>query len=128
LSIHGGKEKGGKGGGGATRARSWASVESCVGGAGGERGNVSIEHEGAFWAGARRERTMSLLRQLAAPSAEPRWLDAGVGTRAFLDFCAVGGETQVLWCAWCLHMLVLLFAKLLLGIYSRSQRSDRHVA
>ena len=41
-------------------------------------------------------------------SAEPRWLDAGVGTRAYLDLCAVGGETIFLWCVWCLLMLVLL--------------------
>jgi len=48
LEIHAGEEKGGNGGGGATRARSWASGESCVGGSGGERGDGSEEHGGFF--------------------------------------------------------------------------------
>jgi len=48
LEIHAGEEKGGNGGGGATRARSWASGESCVGGSGGERADGSEEHGGVF--------------------------------------------------------------------------------
>jgi len=34
----------------------------------------------------------------ATTSTEPRWLDAGIGTRAFLDLCAVGGEINFMWC------------------------------
>jgi len=44
-------------------------------------------------------------RQPATTSAEPRWLDAGARTRAYLDICAVGGETDFLWCVW--RVLVL---------------------
>jgi len=63
FSIHAGEQKGGQGGGGATRARSRASGESCAGGAGGERGDGNEEHGGIVWAGARRKRTMPLWRQ-----------------------------------------------------------------
>jgi len=108
LEIHAGEEKGGNGGGGATSARSWASVESCVGGSGEERGDGRDEHGGYFWAGSRRERTMPPWRQPATTSAEPRWLDAGARTRAYLDICAVGGETDFLWCLCSVLMLVLL--------------------
>ena len=93
MEIHAGEEKGGNGGGGATLAASWASGESCVGSADGERGDGSDEHGGFFWAGSRRERTMPPWRQPPTTSAEPRWLDAGVQKRAYLDICAVGGET-----------------------------------
>jgi len=44
----------------------------------------------------------------ATTSAEPRWLDAGVEMRAYVDLCDVGGETTFLWCVLCLLMLVLL--------------------
>jgi len=108
LEIHAGEENGGNGGGGATRARIWASDESCVGGSGGERGDGSDEHGGVFWAGSRRERTMPPWRQPATTSAQPRWLDAGVRTRAYLDIHALGGETDFLWRVWSLLMLVLL--------------------
>jgi len=70
--IHAGAEKGGSGGGEATGARSWASVESGVGGSGGERGDGNDEHGGFFGAGSRQERTMPPWRQPATTSAEPR--------------------------------------------------------
>jgi len=48
LAIHSGEEKGGRGSGGATRARNWAIDESCVGGAGGEQSHGSDSTEGFF--------------------------------------------------------------------------------
>jgi len=47
-------------------------------------------------------------RQPATTSAEPRWLDAGAGTGAYLHICSVGGETDFLWYVWSVLMLVLL--------------------
>jgi len=116
LKIHAGEENGGNSGGGATRAQSWASGENCVGGSGGERGEGSDEHGRVFWAGSRRERTMPPWRQPAPTSAEPRWLDAGVRTRAYLDICAVGGETDFLWCFWSLCLCCCLFGGYLLAL------------
>lgn len=121
MTFHAGGEKGGKDGGGTTRARScWASGESSVGGAGAESSDGSDECGAAVWAGVRREIVMPHWRQPATTTAAPCWSDAGVGMRAYLDFvlwgarlkfCGVSGAYSRFYC--CLSGFFLYYPSLL---------------
>jgi len=107
LEIHAGEEKGGNSGGGATRARSWASGESCVGGSGGERGDGSDEHGGVFeLVPAESAPCLLGVNPLQLPPSRVGWTKAyrRVHTWAFalwgarLTFCGFSGAYSCLCC------------------------------
>jgi len=89
-------------------ARGVGRVVKAVWAAPAGRGATEVKSTEGFFGLVPAESAPCLCGVSATTSAEPRWWDADVETRAYLDLCAVGGETSFLWCVWCLLMLVLL--------------------
>jgi len=81
-------------------ARGAGRVVNAVWAAPAGRGATGVKSTEGLFGLVPAESAPCLFGVSGSTSAEPRWLDAGVGTRSYLDLCALGGETNVLVCVW----------------------------